>query len=887
MRLALLTAALLAAAAPPATLAGGPSGAPAPATAPGDPVRAARRTGELVLDGRLEEPAWDVAPAHDGFFQSFPREGQPPTDRTEVRVLYDDRALFVGIVCHDGVPSEVARPLGRRDNAPYGDSVVVLLDSSHDKRTAYWFELTAAGVQKDALLFGEDESNADWDAVWDGAAATLKDGWSAEFRIPLSVLRFSGARDQVWGFAVKRIQARTREELITIPLKRGDRGVVGRLADLTGLTGLEPVQELSLTPYLAARAAWRPKVDDGARRPPRMFDPSGDLGLDLRASLGRGLALQATVNPDFGQVEADQIMQNLSTFELFFPEKRPFFTQGMDLFQGLSPNDHRSPQQLFYSRRIGLDAPILGAAKLAGRVSDTLEVGLLEAAVMGAAAPAGAVPGQPSRRYRFEPAQPLHFGLDGSLPQAQPAARNFLVGTARWQPAATATFRASAASVLPLERRCAAGDFDPAGLADPAGRCDALLGQAATLDASLRSAAGDWYARGQLSGSVFGGGGYDEPAGPTDPLVRTLPDGTVLRRGDTGWGAAVYAGRQGAEPWRFDGSWEYESPRLELNAGGYQRTQNEQLARGVLRYVRPNGGGPFHMYGFHLGGQGRWTTDGTGRTLGRGAWFSAEFQLRSFHYFGVDLNLDPAGDDVREIEGTGTAFRYAGSGGAGVWVSSDRGRPLWVEAWVSGGRTRATGVLPSVGYWATGWIVSVRPHPRLETRLDATYDHSRWPARWVEDQTAAPAPGAPQQHLFAALDAPSISVTLRQSLVLTPRLTLQAYAQFFSATGRYGQYYTASAPAGGRVRPSDLVPGGTPVELPDFRESALNLSAVLRWEYRLGSTLFLVYTRNAVEPDWPTAPPADRPPMTLRPRGLAQGPTTDTVLLKWSWFWAG
>jgi hypothetical protein len=875
MRLALLTAVLL---------AFGP--ATTPAAAPGDPVRATRRTGEIVLDGRLEEPAWDAAPAHDGFFQTFPLEGQPPSERTEVRVLYDDRALYVGVVCHDGLPAEIARPLGRRDNAPYGDAVVVLIDSTRDRRTAYWFEVNAAGVQRDALLFGEDESNGDWDAVWDGAAATLKDGWSAELRIPLSVLRFSAAPEQVWGFAVKRVLARTREELRSAPLKRGERGVVARLADLTGLTGLEPVQELSLTPYLAARASWRPRTDQDAR--PRLFDPSGDLGIDLRASLGRGLALQATVNPDFGQVEADQIMQNLSTFELFFPEKRPFFTQGMDLFQGLSPNDHRSPQQLFYSRRIGLDAPILGAAKLAGRVSDTLEVGLLEAVVMGAAAPADFDGTRTRRRYRFDPAQPLHFGLADSLPLAPPAARNFLVGSARWQPAATATLRAAAASVLPLERACTAQDF---GLPDVPGRCDALTGQAATLDASLRSPSGDWYARGQLSGSVFGGGGFDAPPDPPPPgytgaLVRTLPDGTALRRGDPGWGAAAYAGRQGAEPWRFDLSWEYESPRLELNAAGFQRTQNEQLARGVLRYVRPSGGGPFHMYGLHLGTQGRWTTDGTGRLLGSGAWLSAEFQLRSFHYFGVNLNVDPAGDDVREIEGTGTAFRYVSSAGGEVWISSDRGRPVWVEAYLNGGRTEAKGALRSVGWWATGGIVSVRPHPRLETRLDASYERSRWPARWVKDGTPGALPGEQHTHFFAELSAPAVSVTLRQSLVLTPRLTLQAYAQLFSATGRYGPYYQGTAPDGGRIGPGDLRPPEPPADVgfPDFRESALNLSAVLRWEYRLGSTLFLVYTRNAVEPDWPGT--ADLP-LTLRPRRLAQGPTTDTVLLKWTWFWAG
>lgn len=872
MRLAQLAAALALAA---ATL-------PAGAAAPGDPVRASRRTGEIALDGHLEEPAWDVATVHDGFFQAFPREGQAPADRTEVRVLYDDKALYVGIVCHDGKPGEIERPLGRRDNAPYGDAVVVLLDSNRDRRTAYWFEINAAGVQKDALLFGEDESNGDWDAVWDGAAATLKDGWSAEFHIPLSVFRFSSAREQVWGLGVKRVQARTREETWSFPLKRGERNAVARLADLTGLTGLEPVQDLSLTPYLASRAAWRPRFSDGTDPTRRLLDPTADLGLDLRASLGRGLALQATLNPDFGQVEADQIIQNLSTFELFFPEKRPFFTQGMDLFQGLSPNDHRSPQQLFYSRRIGLDAPILGAAKLAGRVSDTLEIGLLEAVVTGAAAPDGSTEAHPVRRWQFEPAQPLHFGPAGALPALDPASRNFLVGVARWQPAATATLRAAAASVLPLERRCSLDEARPD---DRPGRCDQRTGQAATLDASLRNADGDWYARAQLSGSSYDGGGYDQPdPAATGPLVRTLPDGTVLRRGDTGFGAAVYAGRQGAEPWRADLSWEYESPRLDLNAAGFQRTQNEQLVRGVIRYVRPNGGGPFHMYGFHLGGQGRWTTDGTGRNLGSGAWFSAEFQLRNFHYFGVDLNVDPAGTDVRELSGTGTGFRYAGSGGGGLWVSSDRARPFWVEAAVSGGRTRAAGAVPSVGYWNASVIASVRPHSRLETRVDAGYDDARWPVRAVEQD-------GDLWH-FAELHAPSVTVTLRQSVVLSPRLTLQAYAQLFAGAGRYGPYYTGTAPQGGLIRTRDLVPSGAGVpagvELPDFRESALNLSTVLRWEYRLGSTLFLVYTRNAAEPDFAAPPPPGdpRPPMILRPRNLAHGPTTDTFLVKWTWFWA-
>ncbi|HET9553919.1 MAG TPA: DUF5916 domain-containing protein, partial [Anaeromyxobacteraceae bacterium] len=412
----------------------------AAASAPGDPIRAVRLIGELSIDGRLEEPDWDRAPVHDGFFQVFPEEGKAPSEATEVRVLYDDRALYVGVRCRDSHPDAVARPLGRRDAAPYSDAVVVLVDSMRDRRTAYQFLLTAAGVQEDALRLGDDDPDTAWDAVWEGAASATPDGWSAELRIPLAALRFSPAPEQTWGFAVKRILARTHEELASAPLRRGERGLVGRLGDLTGLAGLAPVQELSVTPYLASRLALRPKFTDPARPTPHLLDPTGEVGLDLSTSLGRGLALHGTLNPDFGQVEADQVVQNLTTFELLFPEKRPFFTQGMDLFQGVSPRGQRSPQQLFYSRRVGLDAPILGAAKVTGRASDEVQVGLLEAFVTGAAAPAGSTEGDPVRAYRFSPSQPFHFGPAGSLPGLAPASRNVAVATARWQPLPTGSF---------------------------------------------------------------------------------------------------------------------------------------------------------------------------------------------------------------------------------------------------------------------------------------------------------------------------------------------------------------------------------------------------------------------------------------------------------------
>lgn len=851
------------------------------AAAPGEPVHAARLVAPLEIDGRLEEAAWDAAPAHDGFVQFFPDEGKAPTERTELRVLFDDKNLYLGVVCRDSRPDQVQRPLGRRDNVPFSDKVSVYVDSMHDRRTAYVFQLNAAGVQTDWLFYGDDQENSDWDAVWEGATAAVKDGWSAEFVLPLSIFRFSPAAQQTWGLAVKRTLARTREELISIQLRRSDRGVVARFADLEGLTGLQPVQELSVAPYVASRFSLRPKYDDDTRPRPRLGDLSADLGVDLRASLGRGLALQASVNPDFGQVEADQIVQNLSTFELFFPEKRPFFTQGLDLFQGPTPHNQSSPQQLFYSRRIGLDAPILAATKLTGRLSDEVQVGVLQALVTGAAAPAGSTEDDPVRRYRFSPSQPLHFGHAGSLPAIAPATRNFLAGVARWQPAANATLGLSASNALPIGPACTTDQANTSG-ARPS-RCDMLAGSAAALDWNLRSADSEWFVRGQLTGSRYAGGEFsaqEDPATgrPRDLAPRrVLADGTVLSPGDLGWGAFVAFGRNGGEPWRFDVDLEAESPRLDLNAVGYQRTQNDLRVRPIFRYVRPTGGGPFHSIAHGVGADLHATADGALRRRSATFFYFNELQLRSFYTFGCEVDLDLPADDVREISQTGIAFARAGSWSANCFVNSDQSKPVYFEASAAYGRSFAVGPAEGAPYGWTGALVSVRPHPSVETRFAVNYESNRWPARWVETSTT------PGVQLFAGLHAPNLSLTLRQLLLITPRLTVQVHGQLFVAQGTYGPYYTGKGLAGGRVRAVDLEPGGTPSTNPDFHRSALNLSAVLRWEYRVGSTIFLVYSRSATEPGLATG---EQPDTGLSPRGLGSGPTTDTVLVKWGWYWA-
>jgi hypothetical protein len=344
----------------------------------------------------------------------------------------------------------------------------------------------------------------------------------------------------------------------------------------------------------------------------------------------------------------------------------------------------------------------------------------------------------------------------------------------------------------------------------------------------------------------------------------------VLRPGDLGGGGFISVGREAGEPWLFNLSYEYESPRLDLNALGYQRTQNEQMARAAVAYARPGGGGPFQSYSVVLGAESRLTTDGRGRQRGTNAFLNTNFQLHSFDYLGTNMNLAAGSEDVRELDRSGVALRRPGSLDAEVWVASDRGRPFWASIWTGGGRSLARAPLGAATYGWVGGTLALRPHPRLETQLDFTRENSAWPARYLSDDGAG-------HFTLAALRAPSLSVTLRQLLVLTRRLTLQGYAQLFTATHRYGVTYAAAGLPGQVIGTGALVPG-PPAAGSDTSEAALNLSLVMRWEYRLGSTLYLVYTHEATGPD--------SRPLALWPPGLASGPARDTVLCKWTWYWS-
>ncbi|HEU0298218.1 MAG TPA: DUF5916 domain-containing protein, partial [Longimicrobium sp.] len=338
--------------------------APASAARPPATMQAVRLQGELRLDGRLDEAAWQGAQPSTEFTQSYPDPGAAPTLRTEARVMYDDKNLYVGVRMFDPSPDSIAAPLARRDAAGvYSDWVHLIVDSRYDRRSAFRFTTNPRALQRDVYTYDDGNEDDSWNAVWDVATTVDSLGWVAEYRIPMSQLRFGGqAGDaRTWGLQIMRDIARRGERASWSPWTRNDAGFVSRFGTLTGLSGVPAPRTLEIMPYASARLTRAPGNPDDPFF--QENEPGMDAGADLRLGLPLGLTLSATINPDFGQVEADPAEVNLTAFETFFSERRPFFVEGKGLFT-FTVNcvvvvDCNTGEGLFYSRRIGR-SPQLG-----------------------------------------------------------------------------------------------------------------------------------------------------------------------------------------------------------------------------------------------------------------------------------------------------------------------------------------------------------------------------------------------------------------------------------------------------------------------------------------------------------------------------------------------
>ena len=348
-----------------------------------------------VIDGILDEGVWGEAPVATGFRQREPDDGEPATEKTIVKIVYDDDAIYLGIDCLDSEPDRISAPLDRRDSWPSGDRIVIYLDPRHDHKTGFMFAMGPSGWKADGVTYKDGRNDRSWDGIWEGRALIHGKGWSVECRIPYRVLRFSQQEKYTWGIQIQREILRKQETARWVHVPKKASGWNSRFGHLAGVADISPPRSLELSPFTVGKVEFEPPEDDG----PAGREFGGTAGVDVRYGLTPGISLNATINPDFGQVEADPAVLNLGVFETFFGERRPFFLEGSTVHKYSGPGivATEGPARLFHSRRIGapphrisepddadiVDRPdattILAAANLSGKTSRGASFSIVDA----------------------------------------------------------------------------------------------------------------------------------------------------------------------------------------------------------------------------------------------------------------------------------------------------------------------------------------------------------------------------------------------------------------------------------------------------------------------------------------------------------------------------
>ncbi|MGE0044071.1 MAG: DUF5916 domain-containing protein [Vicinamibacterales bacterium] len=810
----LLCAAL--AAVPSAARASG--AAPPPAGARAETVVALPilTPGSVVVDGVLDDAVWERAPVIRDFVQREPAEGAAPSQRTEARVAFDDSALYVAIRAWDDRPDEVVGLLTRRDQRSPSDWVHIIIDSYNDKRTAYEFAVNPVGVKQDRYWFNDYNSDDSWDAVWDVVAARDAEGWRAEFRIPFSQLRFRDADGGSIGFAVVRDIARLNETSSWPVIARSVNGYVSQFGEVDGIRLAGSPKKLELVPYSLGSFALQPT--EAGNPLIQHSDPGGSMGLDLKYAVRPGLNLTATVNPDFGQVEADPAVVNLDAFETFFQERRPFFVEGSGIFQFNMDCNDGSCTGLFYSRRVGRRpqgspdlgddeyasspdaATILGAAKLTGRAG-AFSVGALTAMTGEESATIAAGVGR--RREVVEP-------LTGYTVLR---ARREFANQSNLGVMMTSTNRRLANTVDFLASSAYTGGID----------YDIRLGSAYSLSgywaASHIKGSPDAIERLQEN-SVHAFQRPDADYVEVDPLATSL----------SGQAGSVGFGKISGQRTRFNANYGFKSPGFDINDLGFQRRADERTMSHWFQ-LRDNTPGRYvRTYMFNLNQWAGWNF--AGDRLYAGGNVNMHWTFTNNYSTGFGLNLNGASVRDRVTRG-------------GPAVLGNRSVSLWYYAQADNRRS----IFPGYnGYHETdgkGTVrhdispnVTFRPSAALSISTGVRYGINNDDAQWVEnvedDDTT--------HYVFGRIEQRTVGMTFRVNYTLSPTLSFQSYAEPFVSAGAYSNYRELAQPRAAsyadRYRPFAYADSA------DFNYRSFRTTNVLRWEYRPGSTLFVVWQQG-------------------------------------------
>ena len=850
-------------------------------------TRVSRAVGTIRVDARLDEPVWSEARPATQFFQTAPHEGSPATERTEVRIAFDEEAVYVAARLFDSDPAGVQGQLARRDASTEADLFEVAFDSYHDHNTSFVFGINPSGVKTDRVV-GNDgfSSDAGWDPVWIAATRADSAGWTVEMRIPLSQLRFSTAASQTWGVNFFRRIQRKAETVAFAYSKPSDRGYASFFAHLRGIENLPKSRRLEVAPYAKTRQERiQPRVannpfNDGSRQ-------VVGAGLDAKYGLTSSLTLDATVNPDFGQVEADPAFVNLSAFEQFLSERRPFFVEGAAIF-----NNFNSNSQLFYSRRIGrapqgsadpragfIDQPdhatIIGAGKLSGRLGGW-SLGVLEATT--------------AREYATVDSAGSRF-----KDQVEPLT-NYVIarGQRDWRGGADRLGFITTA----VNRRIDVTELNFI-------RKSAYVGG---LDFGHRFAGNVYNLTGSVVGSYISGDTTAiQRAQRSSARYYQRPDAKISRYNPratslSGWSGFINLGKE-AGRYQFAVNAAATSPGFEVNDAGFQTSADDIVFFGFVnrRWTRP---GKVFRFAF-LGNNASYARTFDGVNNGLNYNFNANGTF--LNYWNADAHFSKgwrvSSDNLTRGGPLASSPAFWNVSGG---VGSDTRRRFSTYNGGSYSRNEING-------WGASWFSSIdfRPSKATTISIQPGYNASNSILQFVQSQTDA---GATQtfgrQYVFSEVVQHSLDLTTRLNVTFRPDLSLQFYAQPFMATADYhhpkelararsidyvvyGQstgstlqcfnaaqqsvacasakdvtYYIAD-PDGAGPRSSVRIANR------DFNSRSLNGNAVLRWEYRPGSTMFFV---------WSTSCAADtgdpRFNATSDVRRLCRGPSDNIFAVK-------
>ena len=795
-----------------------------------------------TVDGRLTDPIWRDAEFKSDFLQKEPNLGQPPSNKMEVAIVYDDEAVYVGARMYADDPSKLRMYLDRRDTQGPAEQLIVSFDTYYDRRTAYTFGVNTAGVRFDRY----HASDAEWDRdfsynpVWEAKTALDSLGWTAEMRIPFSQLRFVNKDEQLWGVNFNRWIPSKNEDIFWVVVPREENGYSSWFGDLKGIREIQPSRRLEFLPYAAGDGSFTSLNEEG--------DPFHDgsdidsrLGSDLKMGLGSNLTLEATFNPDFGQVEADPAEVNLSAFETFFSERRPFFLEGNDLF--------RTEASFFYSRRIGasphgeaggdfVDFPsntsILAAAKLSGRLNSGLSIATLSAVTEREFATT--IDTATNVRSEIE-VEPLTFYNATRLRQefgGDASTVGILMTTTQrdidnFSPLRETLRKSAYTGSADWNLRFDGGKYDFIGMFG----FSHIRGDTAVIRATQESSA-RYYQR------------------PDADYVELEPNRTTM----TGYRGIIRGGKRSGKHILFGGGASFESPDFEINDLGILGSADDIDSWAWVQYRETNPGKTFRKYSFEIFTNHGWDFGKVHQYSNIGTFISATWK----NYWE-----------------TWTMFKFDENG---MNDSRTRGGPrMKMESgWTynlgfSNPFSAATRFNGNLGYsvdYLDGWLyfaslrVSTRIGNRLELSVRPFYSREDQPRQYVTtlEDAAGGANTFGSRYVFSRIARNRISMQLRANYFFSPDLSLEVYAEPFAASGRYyghGQLVeegsdqiTQIAPDGSQIVSND---DGT-FSIVNNSDSTLNedqsnfgflsfrSNMVLRWEFSPGSSLYVVWQRN-------------------------------------------